>query len=49
MEIPRGAALTGIKSSAVDGHVVRDERDAWSEHQPSADQENEFIRLNGFP
>jgi hypothetical protein len=30
------------------GHVVRDERDAWSEHQPSARDENEFIRLHGF-
>jgi hypothetical protein len=27
---------------------VRDERDAWSEHQPSAAQENEFIRLHGW-
>jgi hypothetical protein len=30
------------------GHVVVDERDAWSEHQPSAEQENEFIRRHGF-
>jgi len=30
------------------GKVVLDERDAWSEHQPSAQQENEFIRLHGF-
>jgi hypothetical protein len=30
------------------GHVVNDERDAWSEHQPSAQQENEFIRQHGF-
>ena len=29
-------------------HVVLDERDAWSEHQPSAEKENEFIRLHGF-
>ena len=28
--------------------VVYDERDAWSEHQPSAQQENEFIRQHGF-
>jgi hypothetical protein len=28
--------------------VVIDERDAWSEHQPSTRQENEFIRLHGF-
>jgi hypothetical protein len=30
------------------GKVVRDERDAWSEHQPSAKKENEFIRQNGY-
>jgi hypothetical protein len=27
---------------------VFDERDAWSEHRPSATEENEFIRLHGF-
>src|SRR5689334_7553948 len=31
-----------------EGKVVLDERDAWSEHQPSAEAENEFIRLHGF-
>jgi hypothetical protein len=31
-----------------DGRVVRDERDDWSEHQPSAEDENEFISRNGF-
>jgi hypothetical protein len=30
------------------GKVVIDERDAWSEHRPSAEVENEFIRLHGF-
>jgi hypothetical protein len=30
------------------GKVVADERDAWSEHQPSAQQENEFIQKHGF-
>jgi hypothetical protein len=30
------------------GHIVVDERDAWSEHQPSAQQENQFIDLHGF-
>jgi hypothetical protein len=30
------------------GHVVFDERDAWSEHQPSSQKENEFIDLHGF-
>jgi len=31
-----------------EGHVVADDRDAWSKHQPSAQEENEFIRLHGF-
>jgi hypothetical protein len=30
------------------GRFVFDERDAWSEHRPSAQQENEFLRLHGF-
>ncbi|MCG3112303.1 MAG: hypothetical protein MCM46_10845 [Candidatus Manganitrophus sp. SB1] len=25
-----------------------DERDAWSEHQPSTQEENEFVRLHGY-
>jgi hypothetical protein len=31
-----------------EGRFVFDERDAWSEHQPSAQEENEYIRLHGF-
>jgi hypothetical protein len=31
-----------------EGRVVYDDRDAWSEHQPSAEQENNFIRADGF-
>jgi hypothetical protein len=30
------------------GQVVIDERDAWSEHRPSAQQENEFIHQHGL-
>jgi len=30
------------------GHVVVDDRDAWSAHQPSAQQENEFIDRHGW-
>jgi hypothetical protein len=30
------------------GRVVRDDRDAWSEHQPRAAEENAFIRAHGF-
>jgi hypothetical protein len=46
-----------LNESAVDysreliqsGHVVADEsRASWSEHQPSAEDQNEFIRLHGF-
>jgi hypothetical protein len=31
-----------------DGHVALDERDDWSEHQPSAAEENEFIEEHGI-
>ncbi len=31
-----------------DGKYVVDDRDAWSEDQPSAAQENEFIEAHGF-
>jgi hypothetical protein len=31
-----------------DWQYVLDERDAWSEHQPSARQENEFIAAHGI-
>jgi hypothetical protein len=30
------------------GRVVVDERDDWSEHQPLAEAENEFIRQHGW-
>jgi hypothetical protein len=30
------------------GRVVIDDRDAWSEHQPSADDENRFIEKQGW-
>jgi hypothetical protein len=31
-----------------DGLYVLDDRDAWSEHRPSAPQENTFIELRGI-
>jgi len=31
-----------------EGDAVLDDRDTWSEHQPSTRQENEFIRLHGY-
>jgi hypothetical protein len=30
------------------GKAVHDERDAWSEHQPTAEEENRFITKHGF-
>jgi hypothetical protein len=42
------AAFSHAKELINEGKVVLDERDAWSEHQPSAEEENEFIRLHGF-
>jgi hypothetical protein len=30
------------------GHVIADGRGAWSEDRPSAEDENAFIRVNGF-
>jgi hypothetical protein len=41
-------AFGHAKELVQEGHVVVDERDAWSEHQPTAQKENEFIRLHGF-
>jgi hypothetical protein len=41
-------AFDHAKSLIDEGKVVRDERDDWSEHQPPAEKENEFIRLHGF-
>jgi hypothetical protein len=31
-----------------EGRFVFDERDGWSEHRPSAQEESEYIRLHGF-
>jgi hypothetical protein len=36
------------KELIVNGRFVFDERDAWSEHQPSAQQENDFIDRHGI-
>jgi hypothetical protein len=36
------------KKLVKDGHGVHDDRDAWSEHQPSAADENRFIEQHGF-
>lgn len=42
------AALKHARSLVRDGKVVRDERDDWSEHAPSADDENSFIEKHGW-
>jgi hypothetical protein len=42
------AAVQYARSLIRSGRVVKDERDAWSEHQPSTAEENEFIRRHGF-
>ena len=41
-------AFEHAKRLVEEGHFVNDERDAWSEHQPSARKENEFIERHGF-
>jgi hypothetical protein len=41
-------AFEHAKTLILQGRFVYDERDAWSEHRPSAEDENEFLRLNGF-
>ena len=41
-------AFEHAKELITDGHFVFDEKDAWSDHQPSAEEENEFIRKHGL-
>jgi hypothetical protein len=41
-------AFEHAKTLVLEGKYVYDERDAWSEHQPSAEDENDFIRDHGF-
>ena len=41
-------AYEHAKALINEGKFVVDERDAWSEHQPSAQQENEFIQRHGM-
>lgn len=31
-----------------EGRFIADHKGSWTEHRPSADEENEFIRLHGF-
>ena len=41
-------ALKKARALVRDGNVVRDQRDAWSEANPSADEENAFIEKEGW-
>jgi hypothetical protein len=41
-------AFDHAKELIAEGKVVLDERDDWSEHQPSAAQENEFLAQHGW-
>ena len=43
-----GRAFEHAKTLVNDGGFVYDDRDAWSEHQPSAAEENHFIEEHGF-
>jgi hypothetical protein len=40
--------LDHARSLVKDGQIERDTRDDWSEHAPSADEENAFIERHGF-
>lgn len=41
-------AFDYAKEPIDEGKFVFDERDAWSEHQPSTEEENAFIQGHGF-
>lgn len=41
-------AFEHAKSLIDAGRYVLDDRDAWSEHQPTAERENEYIKRHGY-
>jgi hypothetical protein len=41
-------AYDHAKKLIAEGRFVADDRDDWSEHQPTAAQENEFLERHGF-
>jgi hypothetical protein len=41
-------ALTNARKRVKEGQVVRDQRDDWSEHAPTAAEENKFIEDHGW-
>jgi hypothetical protein len=42
------SAFTFAVELIKEGQVVADGKGAWTKHRPSADEENEFIRVHGF-
>src|SRR5260370_1686613 len=42
------SAFEYAKKLITEGKAVLDQRDDWSEHQPSTQEENRFIEENGF-
>ncbi len=43
-----GRAYTFARHLIEDGRILLDERDAWSKHRPSTEQENDYIARGGF-
>jgi hypothetical protein len=41
-------AYTFARHLIEDGRILLDDRDAWSEHRPSTEQENDYIAQGGF-
>jgi hypothetical protein len=41
-------AYTFARHLIEDGRILLDERDAWSEHRPSTEQQNDYIARGGF-
>jgi hypothetical protein len=41
-------AFDQAKTLIREGKYVADDRDAWSEHEPSAEQENRYIEEHGY-
>jgi hypothetical protein len=41
-------AFEHAKNLISNGKCVKDEKDKWSEHQPSTQDENKFIEKNGI-
>jgi hypothetical protein len=41
-------AFTFASELIKEGQLVADGKGGWTKHRPSADEENEFIRLHGF-